>query len=319
MREFETRILLRPESEALRYLPEGPYPCGSEQFSWVAIQHGEHAKSGSLNIFDCTTQTNLRIDLPGRPGFAFATNRPGVFVIGMDRHVRLFDTQNNRWQPLTSELEQGVKNSLINDGVVFDGGLVFGCKRPPFDKKKDNVAGLYLWRRSDRRCIKLRSNAVCSNGKIIQGAGNRVTLLDIDSPYQEVVRYELDVAAGELMRGTPIIPLEEEDVFPDGMIATPDGKGVIIAFFDTRPSDFGEARQYSLDGELQAVWKVPGSPRVTCPQLIKVDGTIKLVLTTATEGLDTEEKKARCPNAGCLFIGDTDFDSLPEQPVFECP
>ena len=319
MREFETRVLLRPESEDLRHLPEGPYPCGSDGFSWVAIQHGQDTKNGSLNIFNWATKTNSQINLPGRPGFAFATDRPGVFVIGMDRHVGLFDSSSNEWKPFTDELEDGVNEQLINDGVVFDGGLVFGCKRPPFNPN-DNLAGLYLWRRSDRSIHKLRSDQTCSNGKIIHGSGDRVTLLDIDTPTQKVVRYELDVAAGRLVNpeGDPVINLKQEGVFPDGMIATPDGKGVIIAFFDVRASAFGEARQYSLEGELQAVWKVPGSPRVTCPQLFNVDGAIKLVLTTASEGLD-HEGLDRHPNAGCLFIGDTDFDGLPDQPVFKCP
>lgn len=318
MREFETRILLRPESEAQRFLPEGPYPCNSGRFSWVAIQHAADSKSGSINLFDWTTKTNSRFDLPGRPGFAFATDRPNVFVVGMERNLGLFDISNSRWEPLSDELDRGVEGSIINDGVVFDGGLVFGCKRPPFRKGIDNVAGLYLWRRSDRSIHRLRSDQLCSNGKIIYGSGDRVTLLDIDSPMQKVVRYELDVAAGRLSEAELVIELEQADVYPDGMIATPDGKGVIIAFFDVRASAFGEARQYSLEGELQAVWKVPGSPRVTCPQLFNVDGAIKLVLTTASEGLD-HEGLDRHLNAGCLFIGDTDFDGLPDQPVFKCP
>lgn len=315
MREFATQLLFRPETEAQRFLPEGPYPYGSHQLSWVAIQHGVGLSQGSLNVFDFATGSNQRFDLPGRPGFAFPTNRNGVFVVGLERHLGLFNIQTGEWKTVGDEVERGVLGTIINDGVAFEGGLIFGCKDLKFVEKK---AGLYLWRRSDEKLIRLRSDQICSNGKIVFGSGDRVTLLDIDTPTKTVVRYELDVAAGKLSEPSVVVDLRANSDFPDGMIATPDGRSVIIAFYNPNDVEFGEARQYSLSGELEAVWKVAQSPRVTCPQLVRIDGRVKLILTTADEGL-TPAQQAQHINAGSLFSSETNFTSLPETPIFAVP
>ncbi len=312
MQEFPTRLLFRPETAEQRFLPEGPYPCGDGLLSWVSIQHGVDQTVGSLNLLDLTAGTNRNIALPGRPGFAFPTNRDGEFVIGLEREVGLFRIKGAGWTPLASDLEAEVAGTIVNDGVAFSGGLVFGCKDLKFAEKK---AGLYLWRRSDGQTIKLRDDQVCSNGKAIFGDGDIVTLLDIDTPTKQVVRYSLNVATGELSKPEVVVDLTSGDDFPDGMIATLDGQSVIIAFYNPNDVDFGAARQYSLqDGSLEAVWTVEKSPRVTCPQLVRVDGSVKLILTTADEGM-TPEQQARHTNAGCLFIADTNFDDVPNTPV----
>jgi sugar lactone lactonase YvrE len=316
MREYSTEVLFRPETEQLRFLPEGPYPYSDDRLSWVAIQHGADAKTGSLNLFDFDSRSNQSIALPGRPGFAFPTNRDSVFVIGMERQVGLFDTGNSSFKPLGDPIESGVTGTVINDGVVFSGGLIFGCKDLKFAEAK---AGLYLWRRSDWQTIRLRSDQTCSNGKVVFGDGERVTLLDIDTPTKTVVRYELDVTDARLSPPEVVVDLRKGDVYPDGMIATPDGASVIIAFYNPADAAFGEAKQFSLaTGEVEAVWRTENSPRVTCPQLVERDGQIKLILTTADEGM-TPEQQAIHTNAGALFIGDTEFTSLPETPLFDIP
>ncbi len=313
MLEFTTRLLFRPETAAQRFLPEGPYPVGDNNLSWVAIQHGKEAQTGSLNLLNLSSRTNQRFDLPGRPGFAFPTSRDSEFVIGLERQLGLFNTKTGAWNILQSDIDNNESGTIINDGVAFNGGLVFGCKDLKFAEQK---AGLYLWRRKDRQLIQLRNDQICSNGKVILGSGDRVTMLDIDSPKKTVVRYDIDVARGTAtLHDKPIVDLRSGSVFPDGMIATPDGKGVIIAFYNPADVDFGEARQYSLSGELEAVWKTERSPRVTCPQLLRINGSVKLVLTTADEGMSPEQQ-SRHTNAGCLLVGDANFNALPDTPIF---
>jgi hypothetical protein len=60
-------LFFDPGSESLRFLPEGPYPLGSDRFSWVAIQHGAEASVGSLNIYDAKSWVNQSYALAGRP------------------------------------------------------------------------------------------------------------------------------------------------------------------------------------------------------------------------------------------------------------
>jgi sugar lactone lactonase YvrE len=154
--------------------------------SWVGIQHGAHSTKGSINILDLAAGTNISFELPGRPGFAFPTDRPGVFVTGVERSVGLFDTNNGKWSPFIQDVDSDVSNTIINDAVVFEGHLIFGCKELEFKTKK---AGLYLWRRTDGATIRLRNDQICSNGKaVVRDSDGTLTLFDIDSPSKQIVR-----------------------------------------------------------------------------------------------------------------------------------
>lgn len=317
MQTVETEVLFRPDSAALRFLPEGPYWLGNDSFSWVGIQHGGTSTVGSINILNLQDGTNESHVLPGRPGFAFPTNRQSVFVTGVEREVGLFDVSTNRWTRLLENIDSAVRNTIINDAVVFDDNLIFGCKELEFKTKK---AGLYLWRGGDRKLVQLRNDQICSNGKAVtRNSDGSLSLIDIDSPSKQITRSRLDIAAGTLGEPEVLVDLTSEEVFPDGMILTPDHQSLIVALYDPGDPQFGAARQYRIaDGTLQAVWTCPGSPRVTCPQLISHNGRVRLVLTTAVEHMPADQQE-RHPNAGCLFVGDTPFDLLGDQPVFRIP
>jgi sugar lactone lactonase YvrE len=306
-------VLLRPETSELRFLPEGPYPLGPDRFSWVAIQHGSSANFGSLNIYDAKKKASTSFRLPGRPGFAFPTDVEGVFVVGCERSVGLFDTARGTWQDIAGGIDHDCENTIINDGVTWDGNLVFGCKDLEFKTKK---AGLYLYRGSDGALIRLRNDQICSNGKVIIESDEGLELLDIDSPTRTVVAYRLDLKARTLSAPRVVLNLTSDPAVPDGMIATPDGKSLIIAMFNPNPAPHGETRQYSIaDGALEQVWELEGSPQNTCPQLVEMNKRVHLVVTTAVEHM-TSEQQAAAPNAGCIFATETDWKSPSFSPVF---
>lgn len=317
MQTIETEVLYRPESASLKFLPEGPYSVSPEMLSWVAIQHGATAVTGSINLLNTADGRNRTFDLPGRPGFAFPTDRDSVFVAGVEREVGLFDIAAGRWTPFIRDVDQAVTNTIINDGVVFEDLLIFGCKDLEFGTRK---AGLYLWRSSDQQLRQLRNDQICSNGKaVVRHSADELQLFDIDSPSKLICRMSLDPVAGTVGEPRVIVDLNAEEVFPDGMILTPDHQSLIVALYDPGDPKHGAARQYRLsDGALQAEWICPGSPRVTCPQLISHEGRVRLLLTTAVEHMSPEQQQ-RHVNAGCLFVGDTPFDSIGDQPVFHCP
>lgn len=310
----ECEVLLQPESDALRFLPEGPYSLGNGRMSWVAIQHGAESETGSVNILDATTRENTTHLLPGRPGFAFPAGTEGHFVCGVERSLGIFNTLDGTWNEFAEGVDSKVENTIINDGVVFEDNLIFGCKDLKFETKK---AGLYLWRGASQQLVQLRDDQVCSNGKAVQrDTDGNCWLIDIDTPTKTVTRGRIDFAAGTLGEQNVILDLTAEDRFPDGMILTPDGESMIIAFYDPGDPPFGVARQYSLEnGDVEREWRCPGSPRVTCPQLVEFDGGVQLVLTTAVEHMEPEQQQ-RCPHAGFLFYGRTDFTSVGDQPAF---
>jgi sugar lactone lactonase YvrE len=106
------------------------------------------------------------------------------------------------------------------------------------------------------------------------------------------------------------IDLRDRNDFPDGMVDAGDGT-VIVAFFNPHRGGDGEAVHYRLDtGEAIGRWSVHGSPRVTCPLLVSMNGQVKLILTTADEAMPPEIRSAS-PNAGCLFIAETTIPRLP--------
>lgn len=314
MRITECSVLLRPESEELRFLPEGPYWLGQNRVSWVAIQHGSGSTIGSINILDLNSLTNEHCPLPGRPGFAFPTDKPGTFVTGFERTVNLVDVATGDISLLVDGIESGVSNTIINDAVVFEGNLIFGCKELEFKTPK---AGLYLWRRRDQSVVKLRDDQICSNGKaVVRADDGSLTLFDIDSVTKRITRCALDIDAGTVGEPQTVIDLTHDEVFPDGMILTPDHQSLIVALYHPGDPQSGSARQYNIrTGDLEAIWTCADSPRVTCPQLIKHEGRIRLLLTTADEGMSPEQRQ-RHPDAGCLFVGDTSFSSLGDQPQF---
>lgn len=314
MQVTECDVLYRPDSAAVRFLPEGPCHLADDRISFVGIQHGAESRIGSINVLNLTDGACRTARLPGRPGFAFPTDREGLFVAGVERELGFFDMEGGHWRPFADGIDSSVDGTIINDGVVFDDNLIFGCKELTFSTPK---AGLYLWRRSDQSLLRLRDDQICSNGKaVVRDADGGLTLFDIDSPTRLITRCSLDIAAGTVGPAETVVDLRSDEAVPDGMILTPDHRSLIVAFYDPGDAVDGVARQYSVaTGEVEQEWRCPGSPRVTCPQLVRSGGRIRLVLTTAIEHMSAEQQ-ARCAHAGCLFIGDTPFETIGDQPVF---
>ncbi|MFM8572815.1 MAG: SMP-30/gluconolactonase/LRE family protein [Pirellula sp.] len=306
----EAKLLLDPGSEALRFLPEGPYPIDQDRFSWVALQHGPESTVGSINVYDFSTGLNKTFPLPGRPGFAFPTDR-GNFVVGCEREVGIFKPADGSWHPFIQGVDAHVAGTIINDGLVWDGNLIFGTKDLEFKTKK---AGLYLWRRSDRRLIQLRSDQICSNGKVIlPRPDGAVDLLDIDSPTRKVVAYRLDIQQGSIDSGRVLVDLANQTGVPDGMTMTLDSKSLIISLYNPESAEYGRTIQVGIeDGLVEHQWHTGSSPQATCPQWVLMHGYLALVITTAVEHMP-KARRDESRNAGCLFCYVT--DQISELPI----
>lgn len=291
-------LLWLPSDQALRFLPEGPYPFGDGRFSWVAIQHGAGASFGSVNLFDWSSRTNTSYPLPGRPGFAFGTNR-GNFVVGCERSVLLFSPEKGVLKTLIDGVDAHTHNTIINDGVTWDGNLIFGTKDLEFKTKK---AGLYFWRARDQKLFALRNDQICSNGKCIVGAnGNIVKLLDIDSPTKCVVEYEIDTEKGSIVSERILADLRSDEAVPDGMTLALDGKSIWISLYNPNAAPFGRTIQVDCEsGKVLSEIRSANSPQATCPQWFVHDGELWMVITTAIEHMPAD-RQSQSTNAGALF------------------
>lgn len=289
-------VWFRPPTPEDGFLPEGPRELG-ESVIWVNIQAGADAAVGHLHTQSWCGAGHRRYELPARPGFVLPTSRAGVVLAGCDKVVGLYDLASSEWTPLAAIPDTNPR-TIINDAEVTPDGraVVFGTKDTRF---ADPIAHLYLFTPADNRLTVLADGQTCSNGKVFADGG--ATLLDIDTPRKVVMRYSLDLQTRTLTEEGIALDLRHREDFPDGMCDAGDGT-VIVAFYNPNDTDAGRAVRYRLDtGGVVHTWTTPGSPRVTCPLLTRRPDGVKLLLTTAIEGMPADQL-ARCPNAGCLFV-----------------
>ncbi|MBN9521883.1 SMP-30/gluconolactonase/LRE family protein [bacterium] len=315
LRSTDAAVLLAPESGEDGFLPEGPRAVtldGRPALLWVNIQTAPDATQGALHVRYWDTGGTESWSLPGRPGFALPTDRPGVLLVGLDHRVGTFDLDSYEWTPLGTVPDPHPR-TIINDAEVTPDGraVVFGTKDTRF---AEPLAGLYLLTLGDNRVSRLAGGQTCSNGKVFAAGPDGLTLFDIDTPTKTVARYHLDVAARHLEAAGVALDLRTEPGFPDGMVDAGDGT-VVVAYYNPEPVAAGRAVRYDLrTGEALEEWRAPASPRVTCPCLVQRADGVKLVLTTATEGMPAEQR-ALCPDAGSLFVADTRFARVPPDAI----
>jgi sugar lactone lactonase YvrE len=310
-----------PTEEELRYLPEGPrvlrnYPGGGAKLGWVAIQHGAGVTDGSLNVLDLVSGSNTSVPLKGRPGFFAETTEPGVVLVGLEHELAYFDLRA-RTRGETLARIQADASAIINEGLVVDGGVLFGTKDLEFRRP---VAALYFFDFATRRLHMVLEGQTCSNGKMLRRDAGGATLIDIDTAPKRISRYRLDTSLEQVLDVSSVKPPEELPAFPDGMRPAPacgdldEGASVIVAFYNPGAVSDGVAQQIRLsDGAVLAEWIIPGSPRVTCPEFVRLDGKVKLLFTTAVEGM-SPAIRAQAPGAGWLYVADTGFEDLPAEP-----
>lgn len=311
----DARVWYSPLIESDRYLPEGPRAVtvlGEDGVLWVNIQTSAEATTGELLFHAWDGGGVHRFKMPGRPGFALPTDRPDVAFVGCEKMLGTFHFKTQQWTRFGAIPDENPR-TIINDGEVVPGGraIVFGTKDVRF---ADPIAQLYLFTLDDHRLTVLSNHQTCSNGKVFAGSGRVLQLYDIDTPRKVVTRYRLDLDHRRLADEGIAIDLRDRTDFPDGMCDGGDGT-VIIGFYNPAVADAGEACRYRLsDGQLVETWRTPGSPRVTCPLLVKRPDGIRVLLTTATEGMP-DEMRAKCPEAGSLFLGATNLKELPKGEV----
>ena len=315
MREYTCRPFYEPESEELKFLPEGPrvlqnFGDAEPLLGWVAIQYGVDKLHGSFNLLNLETRANRTFELPGRPGFFAETLHSGTVVVGIERRFVLLNLETGRVEETGIDVT-GDERVAINDGIPIPGGLLFGTKHLEFTQE---IAALYRYDCESRRITQLVGKQICSNGKFFQNGLEGPTVIDIDSPPKTISRYLFDRGFKKVLRHSLVAPPESLPAEPDGMRPGPDGSSIVVAFYNGRRVDTGVAREIRLsDGAVLAEWKFPGSPRVTCPEFVELDGKVCLIFTTADEGMDAATR-AISPAAGTLFRGETPFESMPEPP-----
>ena len=315
MRQFIAEPWYRPPTGELRYLPECPrllrnFHSDGAVLGWVAIQHGSGRRDGSLNLLELETRRNRSIALTGRPGFFVETTRPGTWLVGMERELVLVDVLSGE----TSKTGITIPSSqpvIVNDGIGIPNGLVFGTKH---ELVRDPVAALYHFDCATRKVREIVGDQTCSNGKYFRSSDDGWDLVDIDTVPKAITRYRFTSGFRQLLSRHAVAAPESLPALPDGLRVMPNGESVLVAFYNPDAADAGVAREIRLtDGQALTEWILPGSPRVTCPELVELDGDISVVFTTAVEGMPAEAQR-KAPHAGAFFRAATGLETLAAPP-----
>ncbi|MGD0773337.1 MAG: SMP-30/gluconolactonase/LRE family protein [Candidatus Solibacter sp.] len=289
-RRVEARPFYRPALEEQRYLPECPRVI-SGSLVWICIQYAADRPRGGINVLDLASRENVHHALPGRPGFFAETGESGVLLLGLERRLVLYDLNRGAVTETLAHLPQD-ERVIINDGIAIPGGAIFGTKHLAFSEP---VAALYHYDHATRQVRQLLGGQTCSNGKYLHDG----LLVDIDSQPKTITEYRWD---GGLHALRLIAPPEALPALPDGLRPMPGGKSAIVAYYNPGHVADGMAQEIRLsDGAVLTEFVLPGSPRVTCPEVWELDGAVCVFFTTATEGMP-EETRAIAPEAGTIFV-----------------
>jgi len=289
-RRVEARPFFRPALEEQRYLPECPRVIGGSLL-WISIQYAADRLRGGINVLDLASRENVHHALPGRPGFFVETGEPGVLLVGLERRLVLYDLNRRAVTQTLAHIPEDPR-VIINDGIAIPGGAIFGTKHLGFSEP---VAALYHYDHATRQVRELLGGQTCSNGKYLHDG----LLVDIDSKPKTITEYRYD---GALHEPRLIAQPEALPALPDGLRPMPGGQSAIVAYYNPGHVADGVAQEIRLsDGEVLTEFVLPGSPRVTCPEVWELDGATCVFFTTATEGMPPETR-AIAPEAGTIFV-----------------
>ena len=295
-RRVEAVPYFRPDLEEQRYLPECPRVIG-DSLVWISIQYAADRPMGGINVLNLSSRENVHHPLPGRPGFFAETGEtgepgePGVLLVGLERRLVLYDLNRRTVTETLAHIPDDPR-VIINDGIAIPGGAIFGTKHLGFSEP---VAALYRYDHATRQVRELLGGQICSNGKYLHDG----LLVDIDSQPKTITEYRYD---GALHPIRLIAPPDSLPALPDGLRPMPGGKSIVVAYFNPAHVADGVAQEIRLsDGEVLTEFVIPGSPRVTCPEVWELDGATVIFFTTAIENMPAETR-AIAPEAGTIFM-----------------
>jgi len=295
-RRVEARPFFRPALEEQRYLAECPRVIGGS-LVWISIQYAADRPWGGINVLDLASRENVHHALPGRPGFFAETGEPGepgVLLVGLERRLVLYDLNRRAVTETLAHIPEDPR-VIINDGIAIPGGVIFGTKHLGFSEP---VAALYHYDHATRQVRELLGGQTCSNGKYLHDG----LLVDIDSQPKTITEYRYDGARHELHPLRLIAQPEALPALPDGLRPMPGGQSAIVAYYNAAHVADGIAQEIRLsDGEVLTEFVLPGSPRVTCPEVWELDGATCVFFTTAIENM-APETRAIAPEAGTIFV-----------------
>jgi sugar lactone lactonase YvrE len=212
-------------------LGEGPVWVERDAALWFT-----DIKSQKIHRFDPENGEKQSWDAPERVGFVLPAESDG-FVAGLQSGLHHFEPASGLFS-LIVEVEAGLPNNRLNDGVVDPNGRIWFGTMDNGERAKSGA--FYCFDRGELKRTHLTGIAI-TNGPAVSPDGN--TLYWVDTLAGTISANDIG-PDGTLGETRLIVRIPGSEGHPDG--PTVDGEGCIwISLYSG-----WEARRYSLDGEL---------------------------------------------------------------------
>ncbi len=283
----------RPASGDVHRLAEGPvWDADRERVLWVDIEAG-HVFEGVLRA-DRVERTG-RHDFDGRVA-AVVPAQDGRLLVAQAKSLTVLGPGGTR--DAVAELIPETKDSRLNDGACDGAGRFLVGSMALDDRAGDEV----LCRlEPDGTVTTLDADLTLSNG--LGWSPDGAQLYSVDSVPGVVWARGYPVDDGSV--GARRQLLRVEDGSPDGLCVDVEGNLWVAVWGE------GQVRCYSAGGVPLATVRV-AAPHTSSVAFVGPD-LDRLLITTATEDLSTEQREA-FPDSGRLFLADVGTSGVPTTP-----
>lgn len=264
------------------HLGEGPvWDVASQSVLWVDVAEG--------NIHQlCVDSGSHSKYFTGQQTGSIALEETGMLVAALQNGFFLINLRDRTQVPL-ADPERHLPGNRFNDGKCDPAGRFWAGTMSV--QNEPGAGKLYCLDRDGSVSAKI-SGVGCSNG--LAWSPDQQTFYFIDSPAQNVVAYDYDVATGKICNSRTILEIPPQNGIPDGM--TIDTKGMLwIALWGG-----GKVIRVSPQtGTILDQIALPVSQVSSCT--FGGAGLRDLYITSASIGL-TDNELQQQPLAGSLFV-----------------
>lgn len=233
------------------------------------------------------------------PGSIGLTHDAGKLLVGLRDGFGLFETVTQSCE-IIAMCEDAGPQVRLNDGKMDRAGR-YWCGSMS-DPDREPVGMLYQLT-ADGRCETRRYGITVPNA--ICWSPNNTVMYFADTPTQQILAFDYDIASGEIENERVFVQVPEERGRPDG--ATVDAEGFLwsACIFG------GRLARYDPDGKLEREVHLPVA-QPTCCAFGGAD-LDTLYISTATIHMSTKER-AENPMAGCLLACQPGVKGIAETP-----
>ncbi|RWZ58097.1 SMP-30/gluconolactonase/LRE family protein [Halobacillus fulvus] len=284
-----THVELISDTKAL--LGEGPcWNAQEERLYWIDIL------GRNLHRFDPVRNEHDSVHVEQQPG-TLAPREQGGVIVAMEKGIYFYNWMSENLDPV-ADPEKHLPNNRFNDGKCDPAGRFWAGTMA---QDETSGQGTLYCLESDLSLHEKIKGVSISNG--IAWSPDHSFMYYIDTPTEQIVRYEFDVTSGAIQNPVPVINFKDEKGFPDGMTIDEEGMLWIAHWGGAAVTCWNPE-----SGERLERIDVPALNVTSC--VFGGKDLNELYITTARKGMSEQDLEAY-PLSGGLFKVRTDRKGSP--------